>query len=119
MGWAQDGAAIYFATIQQLAHDQTGFDRFANTNVIGDEQAHDGKAKGHQQRHELIGARLDGDVTEGAERASAITQLQVDRITKQRGSLVTAMARGIGQWERGRLGWREFEIWQDKGDVLF
>ena len=51
-----------------LPNYETGLNGLANANVIGNQQANRGESQCHQQRHELIRARLHGDVAEAAER---------------------------------------------------
>ena len=72
------------AAVEQLARDQAGLDGLADADVVCDQQAHRIELERHQQRHELIGARLDarsgrsrgrarrrGEATGGARRAGA------------------------------------------------
>src|SRR6185312_12448095 len=62
------------AAIQELASDQAGLDGLADTHIVSDQQAHWIKAQSHQQWHQLIGPRLDRQVAEATEWASATTQ---------------------------------------------
>ena len=80
---AEHGQALDLATVEQLAGDQRAFDGLADTDVVGDQQAHGVLLQRHQQRHELVGARLDGDVAEAAERAGTGAQLELQRIEQQ------------------------------------
>ena len=66
---AEHGEAVDLAAVEQLAGDERGLDGLADADVVGDEQAHRVQLERHQQRHELVGARLDGDLAEAAERA--------------------------------------------------
>ncbi|MNF71527.1 hypothetical protein D3C84_534780 [compost metagenome] len=79
---AEDGQAGDFATIHQFAGDQAGLDGLADTHVVGNQQAHGGQAQRHQQRHELVAARLHGNVAEGAERAGSGAQGQTQCIAQ-------------------------------------
>ena len=65
---AEDRETIRLAAIDQLAQDETTFDRLADTDIVGDEQSDDGKPQRHQQRHELIGPRLEAQARGGPER---------------------------------------------------
>jgi hypothetical protein len=66
--WAQHGQAADLAAVQQLARDDARFDSLADADVIGDQQAHGVELERHHQRHELVGARLNGNAPEAAER---------------------------------------------------
>lgn len=73
---AEHGEALDLAAIDQLAHDQPGLDGLADTYVVGDQQADHWLAKGHQQRHQLVGTGFEGEIADGAERASPGAQLE-------------------------------------------
>ena len=62
------------SAVVQLARNQRRLDGFADTHVIGHEQAHRFLAQRHEQRHELIRAGLERQVAEAAERPGASTQ---------------------------------------------
>ena len=64
---AQHGQAADLAAVEQLPGDGAGLDGLADADVVGDQQAHRVQLEGHHQRHELVGARLDGDAPEAAE----------------------------------------------------
>jgi len=76
----EHGEAGDLAAIMQLAHDQARFDRLADADVVGNQQANRRLAERHQQRHELIRPRLDGDVGERAERTGTGAKLELQRI---------------------------------------
>jgi len=57
-----------FASVQQLACNQTGFNGFADANIISDQQTDGIEPEGQQQRYKLIRAWLDGDTSKGAKR---------------------------------------------------
>ena len=63
---AEHGEALDLAAVEQLAGDQRGLDRLADADVVGDQQPHRVELERHQQRHELVGARLDGDPAEAS-----------------------------------------------------
>ena len=60
-GAAQHGQAACLAELQQLLGDEPGLDGLTDADVIGDEEAHDILTQSEQERHELVGAWLDGD----------------------------------------------------------
>ena len=50
---------VHLLAQQQLAHDQPGFDRFAQAHVVGDEQAHPRHAQRLAQWLQLVGLHID------------------------------------------------------------
>ena len=85
---AQHGETVDLAAIDQLAQDQPGFDGLADADIVGDQQPHDGKAQRHQQRHELVGARLEAEPRRRAERPGAAPQRQPQRLGQQPGAVL-------------------------------
>ena len=83
MGRAQDRETIRLAAIDQLAQDQAGLDRLADADIVRDQQAHDGKAQRHQQRHELIGTRFEAQPRRRAERSCAAPEREPQRLGQQ------------------------------------
>ena len=83
MGRTEDRQAGDLATVDQFANDERRLDGLADADVVGNQQAHDFLLECHQQRHELVGARLDGDVAEAAKRAGASAQLELQRVAQQ------------------------------------
>jgi hypothetical protein len=57
---AKDREAIHFATVNQLTQYQAGLNGLSNSDVISNHQPHSGKAEGHEQWDQLIGAGLEG-----------------------------------------------------------
>ena len=80
---AEDGEAVGLAAVDQLAQDQAGLDGLADADIVGDQQPHDGEAQRHQQRHELIGARLEAEPRRRAERPGAAPKRQPQRLGQQ------------------------------------
>ena len=78
------------AAVEQLAGDQESFDGLAHADVVGNQQAHRIELERHQQRHELVGARLDRDLPEAAEWSGAAPQRQQQRVAQQQGRIVPA-----------------------------
>ena len=104
--------------IEQLAGDQQGFHRFAQTHLIGDQQPRHLLLECHQQRHQLVGARLQGQVSQAAERSCPGAQLQQQGIAhQQRRTLRTALA-GIRPGEGGRGHVVALQGQKQGGDLL-
>ena len=61
---AQHRKPIDFPAIHHFPHDESGFNRFTDTDIVGDEQPHNLLPHRHQKRHQLIGAGLHGNGTE-------------------------------------------------------
>ena len=87
---AEDGEPLDFAAIEQFAGDEHRLDRFADANVVGDEQPDRVELQGHHQRDELVGAGLDGDAGEAAERAGGGAGGQAGRFAQQLAGLKVA-----------------------------
>jgi len=60
--WAEHGQAIGISLGHQLGGHQCGLDGLAHAHVVGDQQPHWVEAKGHQQRHKLVRAGIDGQL---------------------------------------------------------
>ena len=78
---ADHGKARDLAAVEQLADDQAGLDGLADADVVGDEQADRFLPERHQQRNQLVGARLEGEIAEGAERSGTGAELEAERVT--------------------------------------
>ena len=116
---AEDSAARDFATVEQFPDDEGGLDGFPDAHVVGDEQTHHRQTQGHEERDQLIGAGLHGDIAKRAEGAGSVAQFQMDGIAEEGGGLVVAEARGIRKRKGGGFGRGEFEVRQDERDVFF
>jgi hypothetical protein len=90
VGRAQHTHPPDLAAVEQLAGDQQRFDRLAHAHVVGDQQADWVQPQRHQQGHELIEPRADGDAAQGAEGRGAFAQGQPRRLPQQ------ARADGVG-----------------------
>ena len=115
---AQHSKVADLAAVEQLAHDQAGFDRLADADVVRDEQPHRRKAQRHEQRHELVRARLDGDVAKRAERTGPRAELELKRITQEECARVIAAECGIRFGERGGTRRLRLQIRQERRDVV-
>src|SRR5262249_55406486 len=76
MRQTHDGEALDLAPLQQLAHDEQRFDRFADPNVVRDKQPHDVLPEGHDQGNNLIGSWPKRELGESAERTGAVAERQ-------------------------------------------
>ena len=99
---AEHGEAVDLAAVEQLAGDERGLDGLADADVVGDEQAHRVELERHEQRHELVGARLDGDLAEAAEGPGAAPQREQERVAQEQRRVLAALLRG----GRAREAWR-------------
>lgn len=99
----QDGEAGDVAAIEELARDESGLDGLADANVVGDEQTHHVELERHQQRDELVGPGLDGDLSRGPEGPGAAAEREQEGVAEEGRRAVT---RGLLQRRRGegRLG---------------
>ena len=80
---AEHGQALDLAAVQQLAGDQAGFDGLADAHIVGDQQADRVELERHQQRHELVGPRLDANPGKRAERPGAGAEAQAHGVAQQ------------------------------------
>ena len=115
---AEHGHALDFAAVHQFAHDERGFDGLADADVVANQQAHGGQAQRHQQRHQLVGPRLHGDVAEAAEGAGAGAQLQAQGVTQQQRRAVVAGLGWVGGVELGRVQRLKLQFGQQRDDVV-
>lgn len=99
---ADHGAALDLAAVEQFAHDEPRLDRLADPDIVGDQESHHRLLERHQERHELIGARLEAELAEAAEGSGAGARLQAQRIAQQEGRGLRAGFFRIG---RGKAGW--------------
>ena len=101
-GGREDGEPLDLAAVEQLAGDEQRLDGLADADVVGDEQADRVEPQRHQQRHELVRARLDGDPAEAAERPGAVAHREPERVAEQARRGVVAEVGG----GRRREAWR-------------
>jgi len=85
---AEDCEAVGLAAIDQLAQDQPRLDGLADTDIVGDQQPHDGQPQGHQQRYQLVGARLECHASGRPERAGAAPERQSQGLGQQPGTIL-------------------------------
>ena len=100
---------------EQFLGDEPGFHGLADADVIRDEESHGVELERHEQWDELVGARLDGDVTETPERTRAGTHAEAQRVAQQTGGAVVAQVVECGRVEGG---WPDlFDSGQYAGDL--
>jgi hypothetical protein len=68
---AHDGEPVRAALREQFGHHEACLDRLADADRVGDQQPDGRHPQREQQRHELVGARGDGELGQAAERAAA------------------------------------------------
>jgi hypothetical protein len=83
VGRAENGEGIDLATVHEFTQDEASFDGFPDTDIIGDEDAWHWEAQGHQERDELIDARLERKLSGGAERPCTTAEGKAHGIRKQ------------------------------------
>ena len=99
---AEDRHPLDLAPVEQLAGDERRLDGLADADVVGDEQAHRVLLQRHHERHELVGARLDGYLPDAAERPGAAPEREQQRVPQEQRRVLAAL---LGrQWAAGR--WR-------------
>ncbi len=107
---AEDSEVSGFAAVEQLAGDEACLDGLADTNVVGDQEAHRVELERHQERHQLVRAGLDGDLGERAKRPGARAEAQPDGVAQQPAGSEVADAGGIRQVESGGLDALERQV---------
>jgi hypothetical protein len=65
---------INLPAVEKLSRNQSPLDCLSDSDIVGDQEAHHVELERHQERHELIGARLEPDATGAAERAGTAAQ---------------------------------------------
>ena len=100
---AQHGHPGDLPAVHKLAGDQRRLDRLPYAHIVGDQQPHRVQLQRQQQRHQLVGARLHGDRSEGAEGAGAGAEAQAGSIAQQPPRSIIAQLLGVRQREPRRL----------------
>jgi len=99
VGRAQDGGLVDLPPVQEFPDQQACLDRLADADIVGDEQADRVELQPHQQRHELVRARLHGDPTERAERPGRSSGADTDGVSQEATRGVVPHSLGVGQIE--------------------
>jgi hypothetical protein len=89
--WAQYGALRDLPSVEELAKDESCFDGFADTDIVGDEQSHHGQPQRHEQWDDLVGARFYGNVSEGTEGAGAVAKFEMNCVAQEGSGLMAAV----------------------------
>ena len=105
---AQYGEAFDLAPIQELADDHASLDSLADADVISDQEAHGLVPERHEQRRQLIGARLEAETPGAPERPGPSPQRKSQSVTEELRGLTTAGAVGCGCGERSPRDWLNF-----------
>ncbi|MDT4870225.1 hypothetical protein FQZ97_1052960 [compost metagenome] len=79
---AEHGEALDLSTVEHFPGDQPGLDGFADTHVVGDQQADHLVLKRHQERNQLVGTWFDVDAPKSTEWAGTRAQLKQQCITQ-------------------------------------
>jgi hypothetical protein len=74
MGRAEHSQPFDLAAVERLPRNQTALDRLADSDIVGDQDAHRVELQYHQQRHQLIGAWLEPNTAHAAEGARTTTK---------------------------------------------
>ena len=115
---AEHGKGIHLAAIHEFAQDEAGLDGLADADIIGDEQAQAGLSQGHEQRYQLVGARLEGDLGGGAEGTSAAAQGETQGIGQQQGAAAGGPPGILRQAEGGRFDGQRFQLGQQVNGIF-
>jgi hypothetical protein len=78
---AKHGEAVDLAAVPQFTCDEPGLDGLSDTDVIGDEEPNGGLPEGHQERDQLVGPRLDGDVGKRPEGSGPGPELELQGVS--------------------------------------
>ena len=100
---AQYSQALNLAAIQQLAGNQSGFDGFSDTHIIGNQNPDRILFQGDQQRNQLIRPGVHSQPAKGSKGSGAGAKPQAHRIAKQITGVVVARRAGIGKVKTGLL----------------
>jgi hypothetical protein len=114
---AKNREGFDLATVDEFAQDESGFDGFTDTNVIGDEKTWHLKTQRHEERDELIDARLERKLGGGTKRAGTATERETQGIREQSGLGLhsdTSVGREI---EAGWLDRAEFQSWIEESGI--
>ena len=114
----EDDGAFDVAAVEQLARDEQGLDRLPDPDVVRDEEAHRIELERHEQRHKLVCARLDRDLSEAPKGAGAPSQREQQRVAKQEGRVVPADLVRVRQGEPGLANRLDLERKVDQRPIL-
>ena len=115
---AEDGGALDVAAVEQLAGDEQGLDGLPDPDVVGDEEAYRIELQRHEQRYELVGARLDRYLSDAPEGSGAAAEREQQRIAEQEGRVVPAELVRARQGEPGLANRLDLERQVDQRPIL-
>ena len=98
---AQHAERVDLAAVEQLARHEQRLDGLADADVVGDEKPHGFELERHEQRHQLVGARLDRDAPEAAEGPCGGARRELGRVPQQPGAAGVTEIVGRGRIEGG------------------
>ncbi|MFO0651308.1 MAG: hypothetical protein U0326_34100 [Polyangiales bacterium] len=87
---AEHRDSIDLRAVEELTRDEACLDGLADADVVGDEQPHRLLPQRHEQRHELVRARLDADARERAKRPCARAKAEAHGVAQHRAGAVIA-----------------------------
>ena len=97
----EDDGTVDVAAVEKLAGYKQSLDRLAHPDVVRDEEAHRIELERHEQRHKLVGAWLNRDLSKAPKRSGTPSQRQQQRVAKQEGRVVPAELLRTRQGEPG------------------
>jgi hypothetical protein len=116
---AKHREALNVATIEKLARYERSFDGLTYANVVGNQEPNRVQLERHEQRHELISARFDGDLPEAAEGSSTTPERKHERVTQEERRIVTRFLACKRQREYGISDWVCFKSDMYQRLILF
>ena len=69
-------------TVEEFAGYKSSFNCLADADVVGDQQADRVQLEGHEQWHELVWPRLDGEMGERTKWTRARTEPEPERVAE-------------------------------------
>jgi hypothetical protein len=90
--------------------DEERLDGLADADVVGDEKSHRIEAKGHDERHELVGAGLKAESRERSEGTCCVSGGKPSGVSKKSAGVGVAALGRIGRAELGGLDLLETRV---------
>ncbi len=82
---AEHRTSIDLAAVEQLARNQSPLDGLSDPDVVCDQESHRLKLERHQERHKLVGTRLEADAAGATKRSSPTPEREQQSILQQQG----------------------------------
>jgi hypothetical protein len=102
MGGAQDQHPADESTVEHLSGDHAGFNRFADPNIVGDQQTHRVELESEYEWKELVRTRREGQSAGASEGCGAAAQKKTRCIEKE--TACSRVADSIRMWAGKRCG---------------